>query len=87
MTTTPQRRTLLPLLGPTRHGSRSWATCHYRCDNACDKPEPNTSANPHVQDVITGALRRRSFPVRRPSTLRSRNTRKPAIIANRIMSK
>jgi hypothetical protein len=61
MTTTPQRRPLLPLLTSTRHGSRSWATCHYRCDNACDKPEPNTSENPHVQDVITRALRRRSF--------------------------
>ena len=32
-------------------------------------------------------LRRRSLPVRRPSTLRSRKTRKPAIIAKRMMSK
>ena len=43
MTITPERRTLLPLAGP--HGSRSWATCHYRCGNACDQPEPNTSGN------------------------------------------
>jgi secreted PhoX family phosphatase len=59
MTLTPQRRTLLPLAGP--HGSRSWATCHYRCGNACDQPEPNTSGHEHVSSVIATAVRRRSL--------------------------
>ena len=58
MTITPERRTLLPLAGP--HGSRSWATCHYRCGNACDQPEPNTSGNEHVASVIQSAIHRRS---------------------------
>ena len=35
----------------------------------------------------TNSSRRRSFPVRRPRTLRSRSTKKPATIANRMMSK
>ena len=59
MTITPERRTLLPLAGP--HGSRSWATCHYRCGNACDQPEPNTSGNEHVSSVISAAIHRRSL--------------------------
>ncbi|WZH52069.1 MAG: PhoX family phosphatase [Nocardioides alkalitolerans] len=58
--TAPRR--LLPLLrtqgGP--HGNRSWATCLYRCGNACDHPEPNTSGNEHVQDVIRTAIARRT---------------------------
>ena len=58
MTLTPERRTPLPLAGP--HGSRSWATCHYRCGNACDQPEPNTSGHEHVSSVIATAVRRRS---------------------------
>jgi len=58
MTTTPSRRPLLPLAGP--HGSRSWATCHYRCGDACDHPEPNTSDNPHISAVIERAVARRS---------------------------
>ena len=65
MTLTPFRRDL-PLLttapqaprGP--HGSRSAMTCHYRCDDACSRPEPNTSGNEHVQDVIGGVLARRA---------------------------
>ena len=63
MTITPEspdrQRPLLLLAGP--HGSRSWATCFYRCGNACDHPEPNTSGNEHVSDVIEGAIRRRAF--------------------------
>lgn len=43
------------------HGSRSWATCFYRCGNACDAAEPNTSGNEHVQDVIATAMRRRAL--------------------------
>ena len=60
MTITPERRTQLPLF-PTRHGSRSYATCHYRCGNACDKPEPNETGHRHIQDVISSALKRRTL--------------------------
>jgi secreted PhoX family phosphatase len=60
MTTTPQKRQTLPLLPDGPHGSRSSATCLYRCGNACDHPEPNQSGNPHVSSVITTALERRS---------------------------
>jgi len=52
---------LLPLLnasGP--HGSRSAMTCRYRCGNACDHPEPNTSGNEHIQDVLRVAVARRA---------------------------
>lgn len=60
---TRKRRTL-PLWPAERrggpHGSRSWATCFYRCGNACDKPEPNTSGNEHVRSVIDTALARRA---------------------------
>ncbi len=53
---------LLPLVavrGP--HGSRSRMTCTYRCGNACDHPEPNTSGNPHIGDVLQRAIARRSL--------------------------
>jgi len=59
MTTTPQHR-LLPLFtndGP--HGNRSAMTCQYKCGNACDHPEPNTSGNEHVRSVIESAIQRR----------------------------
>ena len=51
---------LLPLLSSGPHGSRSSMTCHYRCGNACDKPVPNTSDNPHFSSLVEGALARRS---------------------------
>jgi hypothetical protein len=35
-------------------------TCRYRCGNACEMPVPNSTDNPHVQDVIAGAIARRS---------------------------
>ena len=70
MTLTPQRpsqspeRRLLPLLSTPaaslRHGSRSYATCHYRCGNACDKPEPNRTGHPHIAEVIESAIARRT---------------------------
>ncbi|WP_028661155.1 PhoX family protein [Nocardioides insulae] len=60
MTTAPERRSL-PLFPVTRHGSRSYATCFYRCGNACDHPEPNRSEHPHVRDVVNTALQRRSL--------------------------
>ncbi len=59
----PTPRTLLPLTpvggGARRHGSRSLATCHYRCGSACDKPVPNTTGHGHVQDEITKVVGRR----------------------------
>jgi len=36
-------------------------TCHFRCGNACDFPEPNTSENPHFSDLVEGAIARRSL--------------------------
>ena len=65
MTLAPEGRTVLSLtpldnaLG-NRHGSRSRMTCFFRCGNACDHAEPNTSAAGHVQDEITKAIARRS---------------------------
>ena len=35
-------------------------TCEFRCGNACDHPEPNTSGNEHIHDVIAGTIARRS---------------------------
>lgn len=62
--TDAQQRTLIPVtpVEPTgtRHGSRSYLTCLFRCGNACDHPEPNTSGNPHVQDEIARSVGRRS---------------------------
>ncbi|MGO4360736.1 PhoX family protein [Terrabacter sp. RAF57] len=51
---------LLPLIATPRHGSRSRMTCQYRCNNACDAPVPNESANPAMRDLVEGALARRS---------------------------
>jgi len=52
---------LLPLVNATGpHGSRSRATCHFRCGNACAKPMPNTSGNTAMHEVIQQALSRRS---------------------------
>ncbi|GAA2742762.1 PhoX family protein [Terrabacter aerolatus] len=55
---TPQ---LLPLIAAPRHGSRSRATCHYRCNNACDAPVPNETAHPEMRDLVEGTLARRSL--------------------------
>ncbi len=59
----PTPRALLPLTpvgdAPRRHGSRSFATCHYRCGSACDMPVPNTTQNGHVQDEIAKVVGRR----------------------------
>ena len=54
-------RTSLPLLTTGPHGSRSQMTCRYRCGNACDHPEPNTSANQHISDLVAGAVARRTL--------------------------
>ena len=52
-------RTLLPMLGHTR-GGRSAATCHFKCGDACVKPECNTSGNSYFKDVADQALSRRN---------------------------
>ncbi len=52
---------LLPLVNAGPHGSRSQMTCHYRCGNACDFPEPNASGNPHAATLIENAIQRRSL--------------------------
>ncbi|HET7800747.1 MAG TPA: PhoX family phosphatase [Humibacillus xanthopallidus] len=51
----------LPLISSPRHGSRSLATCHYRCNNACDAPVPNETDHPAMRDLVEGALARRSI--------------------------
>jgi len=61
MSLMPSRtRPRLPLLTNGPRGSRSVATCHYRCGDACDQPEPNTSGNEHVSSVMGRAASRRS---------------------------
>ncbi len=42
------------------HGNRSAMTCKYRCNNACDHPEPNQSGNPHIGDILAATISRRS---------------------------
>ncbi|SDN40651.1 PhoX family phosphatase [Geodermatophilus sp. DSM 45219] len=56
------RRRLLPLLGGNtlRHGSRSHATCFYKCGNACDRPVPNRTDNPTFRSVVESAVSRRN---------------------------
>ncbi|MFZ5848937.1 MAG: PhoX family protein [Actinomycetota bacterium] len=60
MTITPQRP-LLPLLTTGPHGSRSAMTCHYRCANACDHPEPNPTDNESMRDLVESSIARRSL--------------------------
>ena len=50
---------LLPLIN-TRHGSRSFKTCEYRCSNQCDAATPNTSDNEEFVSLAQRALARRS---------------------------
>jgi secreted PhoX family phosphatase len=50
---------LLPLVN-TRHGSRSYKTCEYRCANQCDAPTPNTSENEEFATLARRAIARRS---------------------------
>jgi secreted PhoX family phosphatase len=59
MSITPQRP-LLPLLTSGPHGSRSAMTCHYRCGNACDHPQPNRTDNESMRDLVERGLARRS---------------------------
>ena len=48
----PRRRLFLPLLNSVRHGSRSHATCYYKCGNACDAAVPNRTDNPTFESVV-----------------------------------
>src|SRR4028119_88026 len=57
----PPRRLFLPLLDSVRHGTRSHATCHYKCGNACDAAVPNRTDNPTFESVVQTALSRRSL--------------------------
>jgi uncharacterized protein len=53
----------LPLISQigTRHGSRSYRTCEFKCANQCDHhPEPNPSGNEHIQTVMRSAFSRRN---------------------------
>ena len=51
---------LLPLIDTPTRGSRSRMTCTYRCGNACYHPEPNRSGNPHIGELLSGVVGRRS---------------------------
>lgn len=44
------------------HGSRSAMTCRIKCGNACDLPEPNTSGNRHIAELLGTVLARRTTP-------------------------
>ncbi|SHN63807.1 hypothetical protein SAMN05660350_01181 [Geodermatophilus obscurus] len=60
--TSPSRRRLfLPLLDSVRHGTRSHATCYYKCGNACDAAVPNRTDNPTFESVVQTALSRRAL--------------------------
>ena len=56
-----RRRLFLPLLDSVRHGTRSHATCHYKCGNACDAAVPNRTDNPTFESVVQTALSRRAL--------------------------
>ena len=56
----PRSRALLPFLDSRRHGSRSHATCFYKCGNACDSAVPNRTDNPTFADVVQTAFSRRN---------------------------
>ncbi|MFJ2621572.1 PhoX family protein [Glutamicibacter sp. NPDC087344] len=53
-------RTQLPMLGHTR-GGRSAATCHFKCADACAKPDCNNSSNDYFRDIADAALSRRQI--------------------------
>jgi secreted PhoX family phosphatase len=57
----PRSRPLLPFLNTLRHGSRSHATCFYKCGNACDAAIPNQTDNPTFAEVVQTAFSRRSM--------------------------
>jgi secreted PhoX family phosphatase len=52
--------TMLPMLGQT-HGNRSAVTCHLKCDDACARPVPNTSAEPSFREIASRQLSRRTL--------------------------
>ncbi|MGL5828523.1 MAG: alkaline phosphatase PhoX, partial [Angustibacter sp.] len=54
-------RSLLPMTQPVHSGGRSAMTCHWRCADACAKPDANTSDNPTFGEVVQAALSRRSL--------------------------
>lgn len=56
MTLSPERRTLLPMLGRT-HGSRSATVCHWKCADACARPDENTSGAERFVDVVRRSAR------------------------------
>ncbi|MFC5380770.1 PhoX family protein [Aquipuribacter nitratireducens] len=62
MTIAPESRrllTVLPMTGRT-HGSRSASVCHWKCADACARPDENTSGTERFVDVARQALQRRA---------------------------
>jgi uncharacterized protein len=59
--TNPLTGTLIPIIATGPHGARSAMTCQYRCGNACDHPEPNTSGNESMRELVERTIARRSL--------------------------
>ncbi len=59
MTITPERRSLLPMLGMT-HGSRSASVCHWKCADACARPADTQSGSERFVDVARRAMQHRA---------------------------
>ncbi|MGJ6980243.1 PhoX family protein [Aestuariimicrobium soli] len=53
-------RSLLPLLTRSHEGGRSAMTCHYKCGDACAKPDANDSSNAYFGDVVAASVSRRT---------------------------
>jgi secreted PhoX family phosphatase len=54
-------RQRLPLIATTDpRGGRSRMTCTFRCGNACAHPSPNRSGNPHIAELLSGVVARRT---------------------------
>ncbi|TXR57763.1 PhoX family protein [Quadrisphaera setariae] len=53
-------RALLPMAGHTR-GTRSAATCHFKCGDACLTDERSASASPSFASVVEASLSRRNL--------------------------
>ncbi len=57
---TNRARPLLPLTASGPHGSRSSVTCHYRCGDACARPEANPTSHESMRDLVERSIARRS---------------------------
>ena len=81
-------RRLLPILNSPITGGRQAVTCHYRCNNACARPVPNTSDNQTFAEVVAeGASRRQvlitgGLGLATAAAFAAADTRTPAVAAD-----